>query len=156
MNPHFSLEKHYILHFYHFIVFETCRLLICLPATAVTDYEQPRSSTMIRQLFMALTQSQIQQQAKETLCQYLLIVLNIDLFVWSVSFRYSDVPIDKFDILLMIKNADNSSSNNLSKMGTASLKRGVETISDWRFTASLCFILCPFCERVRGGGLIPL
>ena len=79
---------------------------------------------------MALTQSQIQQQAKETLCQYLLIVLNIDLFVWSVSFRYSDVPIDKFDILLMIKNADNSSSNNLSKMGTASLKRGVETISD--------------------------
>ena len=61
MNPPFIPEKHYILHFYHFIVFETSRLLIWLPATAVTDYEQPRSSTMIRQLFMALTQSQIQQ-----------------------------------------------------------------------------------------------
>ena len=64
-------------------------------------------------------------------------MLIIDLFVWSVSFRYSDVPIDKFDILLMIKNVDNTSSNKLSKMGTASLERGVETISDWRFTAAL-------------------
>ena len=86
---------------------------------------------------MALTQSQIQHYAKETICKYLLIELIIDQFVWSVSFRYSDVPIDEFDILLMIKNADNSSSNKLSKMGTASLKRVVETISDWRFTASL-------------------
>ena len=64
-------------------------------------------------------------------------MLNIDLFVWSVSFRYSDVPIDKFDILLMIKNADNSSSNKLSKMVIASLKGVVETISDWKFNASL-------------------
>ena len=54
-----------------------------------------------------------------------------------VQFSYSDVPIDKFDILLMIKNADNSSSSKLSKMVTASLKRVVETISDWRFNASL-------------------